>query len=52
VRLTVCGTTAAAKPRLHLLGYGGWTGPASATLIGAGRSAKATVAKIAATIRP
>nr|QEO75052.1 hypothetical protein [uncultured bacterium] len=51
-RVTVNGTTAAEEPRLHLLGYGGWTGPASATLIGVGPTAKATVAKIAATIRP
>ncbi|MDX8140587.1 ArsO family NAD(P)H-dependent flavin-containing monooxygenase [Lentzea sp. BCCO 10_0061] len=51
-RIAVDGTTAAEEPRLHLLGYGGWTGPASATLIGVGPTAKATVAKIAATIRP
>jgi hypothetical protein len=51
-RVAVDGTTAAEEPRLHLLGYGGWTGPASATLIGVGPTAKATVAKIAATIRP
>ncbi len=40
------GTQAAAEPRLFLVGYGDWTGPASATLIGAGRSARATVAAI------
>jgi len=51
-RVAVDGTTAAEEPRLHLLGYGSWTGPASATLIGVGPTAKATVAKIAATIRP
>jgi putative flavoprotein involved in K+ transport len=51
-RVAVDGTTAADEPRLHLLGYGGWTGPASATLIGVGPTAKATVAKIAAAIRP
>ena len=28
------------EPRLHLLGYGDWTGTASATLIGAARTAK------------
>jgi putative flavoprotein involved in K+ transport len=50
--VTVGGTTAVDEPRLHLLGYGGWTGPASATLIGVGPTAKATVAKIAASIRP
>ncbi len=31
------------EPRLHLLGYGDWTGPASATLIGVGRTARAAV---------
>jgi putative flavoprotein involved in K+ transport len=51
-RVAVEGTTAAEEQRLHLLGYGGWTGPASATLIGVGPTAKATVAKIAATITP
>lgn len=51
-RVAVEGTTAAEEPRLHLLGYGGWTGPASATLIGVGPTAKAAVAKIAATLRP
>ncbi|MFS8099353.1 ArsO family NAD(P)H-dependent flavin-containing monooxygenase [Lentzea alba] len=45
-RVAVDGTTAVEEPRLHLLGYGGWTGPASATLIGVGPTAKATVAKI------
>lgn len=34
------GTRAADEPRLHLLGYGDWTGPASATLIGVGRTAR------------
>ncbi|SDK85251.1 putative flavoprotein involved in K+ transport [Lentzea albidocapillata subsp. violacea] len=51
-RVAVDGTTATGEPRLHLLGYGGWTGPASATLIGVGPTAKATVAKIALTLRP
>ncbi|WP_159942927.1 ArsO family NAD(P)H-dependent flavin-containing monooxygenase [Nocardiopsis sp. FR6] len=45
-RIPVEGTRAAAEPRLFLLGYGDWTGPASATLIGAGRTAKTTVARI------
>ena len=40
------GTRALGEPRLHLLGYGDWTGPASATLIGAGRTARDTVAEI------
>ncbi|MEV7116140.1 ArsO family NAD(P)H-dependent flavin-containing monooxygenase [Streptomyces anulatus] len=34
------GTQAIGEPRLHLLGYGDWTGPASATLIGVGRPAR------------
>lgn len=34
------GTRALGQPRLHLLGYGDWTGPASATLIGVGRPAR------------
>ena len=45
-RVEVAGTTAVSEPRLHLLGYGSWTGPASATLIGVGPTAKATVANI------
>jgi len=40
------GTRAVGEPRLHLLGYGDWTGPASATLIGAGRTARDMVAQI------
>ncbi|MGW5051454.1 hypothetical protein [Actinokineospora sp. NPDC004072] len=31
------------EARLHLLGYGDWTGPASATLIGVGPTAKTAV---------
>ncbi|MGW7264927.1 ArsO family NAD(P)H-dependent flavin-containing monooxygenase [Streptomyces sp. NPDC054842] len=42
------GTRAADEPRLHLLGYGDWTGPASATLIGVGRPAREAAAQIAA----
>ncbi|WAX81372.1 ArsO family NAD(P)H-dependent flavin-containing monooxygenase [Streptomyces sp. KMM 9044] len=34
------GTCSVEEPRLHLLGYGDWTGPASATLIGVGRPAR------------
>jgi putative flavoprotein involved in K+ transport len=40
------GTRALGEPRLHLLGYGDWTGPASATLIGAARTAKTCVAEV------
>lgn len=46
-RIVMEGRRAAAEPRLHPLGYGEWTGPASATIIGVGRAAKATVAEIA-----
>ena len=41
------GTRAAGEPRLWLVGYGEWTGFASATLIGVGRSARATVEEVA-----
>ncbi|MEV5889132.1 ArsO family NAD(P)H-dependent flavin-containing monooxygenase [Nonomuraea fuscirosea] len=44
--IPVDGTRAVGEPRLHLLGYGDWTGPASATLIGASRTARDTVAEI------
>ncbi|WP_435112574.1 ArsO family NAD(P)H-dependent flavin-containing monooxygenase [Nocardiopsis synnemataformans] len=49
-RIALEGTRAVAEPRLFLLGYGDWTGSASATLIGAGRTAKATVAEITASL--
>ncbi|MGW6270734.1 ArsO family NAD(P)H-dependent flavin-containing monooxygenase [Streptomyces sp. NPDC055060] len=39
-RIPTEGTRALGEPRLHLLGYGDWTGPASATLIGVGRPAR------------
>ena len=42
------GTRALGEERLYLVGYGDWTGPASATLIGVGRSARDTVADIVA----
>jgi cation diffusion facilitator CzcD-associated flavoprotein CzcO len=38
------------EPRLWLMGYGDWTGAASATLIGAGRTARATVPLIVAAL--
>lgn len=34
------GLQSASDPRVHLLGYGDWTGPASATLLGVGRTAR------------
>ncbi len=42
------GTRAVGEPRVYLVGYGDWTGPASATLIGVGRSARDTAADITA----
>lgn len=36
------GTQSLDEPRLHLIGYGDWAGAASATLIGAGRTARDT----------
>ncbi|MEX1002254.1 MAG: ArsO family NAD(P)H-dependent flavin-containing monooxygenase [Crocinitomicaceae bacterium] len=39
-------TKAVEMPGLWLVGYGGWTGFASATLIGVGRSAKKTVMEV------
>jgi len=49
-RITVRGTRAVREPRLWLVGYGNWTGYASATLIGVGRSARATVEEITRSI--
>ncbi|GAA2462844.1 hypothetical protein GCM10010405_53980 [Streptomyces macrosporus] len=46
--LATDGTRAVGEPRLHLLGHGDWTGPASAALIGVGRPARAAAAEIAA----
>ncbi|MFJ3082952.1 hypothetical protein ACIPJG_24800 [Streptomyces halstedii] len=37
----------AGRPQLPLLGYGDWTGPACATLIGMGRLARDTAARVA-----
>ena len=45
-RIAVRGTRAVREPRLWLVGYGDWTGYASATLIGVGRSARATAEEI------
>ncbi|WEV77833.1 ArsO family NAD(P)H-dependent flavin-containing monooxygenase [Janibacter cremeus] len=46
------GTQALDDPRVFLVGYGDWTGPASATLVGVGPSARATAAVIAGADRP
>ncbi|OKJ02996.1 ArsO family NAD(P)H-dependent flavin-containing monooxygenase [Kitasatospora sp. CB01950] len=45
-RIPTDGTRALEDPRIHLLGYGNWTGPASATLIGVGRTARVAVEQI------
>jgi putative flavoprotein involved in K+ transport len=42
------GTQSLRDPRVHLVGYGDWVGPASATLIGVGRSARATAEQVVA----
>ena len=42
-RVALQGTRSVVEPRLWLVGYGDWTGFASATLIGVGRTARATV---------
>ncbi len=51
-RVATTGTQAAALPGLWLVGYGSWTGFASATLIGVGRSARTTVDEIKAFLAP
>jgi cation diffusion facilitator CzcD-associated flavoprotein CzcO len=45
-QIAVSGTHAVREPRLWLVGYGEWTGFASATILGVGRTARATVAEI------
>jgi len=45
-RVRVTGTRSVREPRLWLVGYGEWTGYASATLIGVGRTARATAEEI------
>ena len=45
-RVAVTGTRSSGEPGLWLLGYGDWTGYASATLIGVGRTARAAVEEI------
>lgn len=45
-RVAVEGTHAIKEPRLWLVGYGDWTGSASATLIGVTRTARSTVNEI------
>jgi hypothetical protein len=45
-RIEVRGTRSIREPRVWLVGYGDWTGYASATLIGVGRTARSTVDEI------
>jgi cation diffusion facilitator CzcD-associated flavoprotein CzcO len=45
-RVATEGTRSVLEPKLWLVGYGGWTGYASATLIGVGRTARATVDQV------
>ena len=45
-RVAVRGTRSVGEPRLWLVGYGDWTGYASATLIGVGRTARSTAEEI------
>lgn len=51
-RVATAGTRATALSGLWLVGYGSWTGFASATLIGVGRSARATADEIRAFLAP
>jgi hypothetical protein len=44
--VAVEGTHSIQEPRLWLVGYGDWTGAASATLIGVTRTARSTVEEI------
>ncbi|MEV7169315.1 ArsO family NAD(P)H-dependent flavin-containing monooxygenase [Streptomyces sp. NPDC093224] len=49
--IATVGTRAVDEPRLHMLGYGDWTGPASATLIGVGRPARDAAREIAGLVQ-
>ncbi len=46
-RVQVQGQRSVKEPRLWLAGYGDWTGPGSATLMGAARTARDLVAQVA-----
>ena len=48
--IEVEGTRSVREPLLWLVGYGEWTGYASATIIGVGRSARQTAEEISATL--
>lgn len=45
-KIETYGTRSVDVPGLWAVGYGGWTGFASATLIGVGRSAKETILEV------
>jgi hypothetical protein len=49
-RIRVQGNRSVREPRLWLVGYGDWTGFASATLIAVGRTARSVVAEISETL--
>lgn len=49
-RVRLEGNRSVREPRLWLVGYGNWSGFASATLIGVGRSARAAVEEIASAL--
>lgn len=51
-QVAVAGTRAIAEQRLWLVGYGEWTGFASATLVGVMRTARRTAQEIVATLSP
>jgi cation diffusion facilitator CzcD-associated flavoprotein CzcO len=50
-RVRTVGTRSLVEPRLWLVGYGNWTGFASATMIGVGRTARETAGQIMAELR-
>lgn len=49
-RVATDGTRSVQEPNLWLVGYGSWTGYASATLIGVGRTARTTVDQVASAL--
>lgn len=49
-RVAVVGTRSIQNPNLWLVGYGDWTGAASATLVGVTRTARSTVDEITAAL--
>jgi len=51
-RIEVLGAHSVRQQRLWLMGYGDWTGTASATLAGVTRAARTTVTEIQQTLAP